>query len=218
MTRKRDKERTRQLILDVSQELFLEKGYDNTSIQDIVDGLGGLTKGVIYHHFKSKDDIFYTIMEKLSTENNDKDFYGQWEGANGLEKLKNMMVNSLSDYKKMAIAYSARVILKSPRVIGEQYLENLKVVVPVIEKYIEEGIEDGSIKNNYPKELAETFCLLFNMWIGLHLTSYSKEEYINKFQFIKELFEGIGVPVVDEDVFEEAIKLYEFFKSKGMND
>ena len=37
--------------------LFFEKGYDNTSIQDIIDGLGGLTKGAVYHHFKSKEDI-----------------------------------------------------------------------------------------------------------------------------------------------------------------
>ena len=43
-------------ILEVSKSI-LEKGFDNTSIQDIIDGLGGLTKGVIYHHFESKYDI-----------------------------------------------------------------------------------------------------------------------------------------------------------------
>ena len=34
-------------ILEVSQRLFIEKGYDNTTIQDIVNELGGLTKGAI---------------------------------------------------------------------------------------------------------------------------------------------------------------------------
>ena len=54
MARNKYPEVTVEKILDVAQRLFLEKGYDNTTIQDIVDGLGGLTKGAIYHHFKSK--------------------------------------------------------------------------------------------------------------------------------------------------------------------
>ena len=49
MARNRNPEETRRKILEVSKDLFLEKGFDNTSIQDIIDGLGGLTKGVIYH-------------------------------------------------------------------------------------------------------------------------------------------------------------------------
>ena len=54
MARNKHPEETVNLILDVALALFFEKGYDNTSIQDIIDGLGGLTKGAVYHHFKSK--------------------------------------------------------------------------------------------------------------------------------------------------------------------
>ena len=53
MARNKHPEETVNLILDVALALFFEKGYDNTSIQDIIDGLGGLTKGAVYHHFKS---------------------------------------------------------------------------------------------------------------------------------------------------------------------
>ena len=45
MARNKYPEVTVERILDVSQRLFLEKGYENTTIQDIVDELGGLTKG-----------------------------------------------------------------------------------------------------------------------------------------------------------------------------
>ena len=38
MARNRNPEETRRKILEVSKELFLEKGFDNTSIQDIIDG------------------------------------------------------------------------------------------------------------------------------------------------------------------------------------
>lgn len=65
MSRNKYPEETVNLILDVSQRLFIEKGYDNTTIQDIIDELGGLTKGAIYHHFSSKQDILDAVIERL---------------------------------------------------------------------------------------------------------------------------------------------------------
>lgn len=52
MARNKYPELTRERILDTAERLFLEKGYENTTIQDIVDALGDLTKGAVYHHFK----------------------------------------------------------------------------------------------------------------------------------------------------------------------
>ena len=60
MARNKYPEETYQLILDVSTRLFFEKGYERTSLQDIIDGLGGLTKGAIYYHFRSKEEILMT--------------------------------------------------------------------------------------------------------------------------------------------------------------
>ena len=48
MARNKYPEVTEERILEAAQRLFLEKGYDNTTIQDIVDQLGGLTKGAVY--------------------------------------------------------------------------------------------------------------------------------------------------------------------------
>ena len=70
MARNKYPEVTVEKILEVSQRLFLEKGYDNTTIQDIVNELGGLTKGAIYHHFKSKEEIMDALSEKMFTSNN----------------------------------------------------------------------------------------------------------------------------------------------------
>lgn len=54
MARNKYPELTVEKILEVSQRLFLEKGYEQTTIQDIVDNLGGLTKGAVYHHLNPK--------------------------------------------------------------------------------------------------------------------------------------------------------------------
>ena len=52
MARNKYPELTVEKILDVAQKLFLEQGYEQTTIQDIVNNLGGMTKGAVYHHFK----------------------------------------------------------------------------------------------------------------------------------------------------------------------
>ena len=54
MARNAHPEVTRTRILDAAQRLFMAQGYEHTSIQDIVDELGDLSKGAIYNHFKSK--------------------------------------------------------------------------------------------------------------------------------------------------------------------
>ena len=92
MARNRNSHETRKKILEVSKNLFLEKGFDNTSIQDIIDGLGGLTKGVIYHHFESKYDILQTII----SENNQEILNYNWRGNTGLEKIQNSLMDSFS--------------------------------------------------------------------------------------------------------------------------
>ena len=45
-------EETVQKILDASLKLFLEKGYEETTVLDIISEMGGLTRGAFYHHFK----------------------------------------------------------------------------------------------------------------------------------------------------------------------
>lgn len=58
MARNKYPEVTVEKILDVAQRLFLEKGYDNTTIQDIVDHLDGLSKGAVYHHSNQKKKLW----------------------------------------------------------------------------------------------------------------------------------------------------------------
>jgi AcrR family transcriptional regulator len=54
-------ERTRQQILETAQRLFLDRGYDATSLQMIADEMG-LTKAAVYYHFRAKSDILHAVM------------------------------------------------------------------------------------------------------------------------------------------------------------
>ena len=51
-------------LMRVSVELFAENGYAQTSVQQIVDA-AGVTKGALYHYFKSKDDLLFDIYDRI---------------------------------------------------------------------------------------------------------------------------------------------------------
>ena len=86
MARNKYPEVTEERILDVAQRLFLEKGYENTTIQDIVDELSGLTKGAVYHHFKSKDEIMDAVGDRMFLTNNPFEAVKARSDLNGLER------------------------------------------------------------------------------------------------------------------------------------
>jgi len=55
---------TRERILDIALELFVDQGYDKTSLRDIAERLG-TTKAALYYHFERKQDIFLELHLRL---------------------------------------------------------------------------------------------------------------------------------------------------------
>jgi len=51
-------------ILDIASDLFTAKGYDGTSISDIIEK-AGVARGTVYHHFKSKEDVLNALIERV---------------------------------------------------------------------------------------------------------------------------------------------------------
>jgi len=54
----------RDQVAQAAVELFAEKGYANTSVQEVVER-AGVTKGAMYHYFRSKDDLLFGIYERM---------------------------------------------------------------------------------------------------------------------------------------------------------
>ncbi|MGN9777648.1 TetR/AcrR family transcriptional regulator [Micromonospora sp. H33] len=53
-----------QRLLAVATRLFAEKGFEKTSVQEIVEA-AGVTKGAMYHYFAAKDDLLQEIYQRL---------------------------------------------------------------------------------------------------------------------------------------------------------
>lgn len=104
MARNKYPEVTLEKILEVSQRLFLEKGFDQTTIQDIVDGLDGLTRGAVYHHFKSKEEIINALIERMFLENNSFVSLKNRSDLNGLQKMKMAIALNQSDEERVPLS------------------------------------------------------------------------------------------------------------------
>ena len=66
LTRAESKARTRQRLLDEAQRLFRERGYAATSLEQIAEA-AEVTKGAIYGHFSSKEDLLLSAIEAAPT-------------------------------------------------------------------------------------------------------------------------------------------------------
>lgn len=200
MARNKYPEVTVERILDVSQRLFLEKGYENTTIQDIVDELGGLTKGAVYHHFKSKEEIMDAVGDRMFFSNNPFEAVRGRTDLNGLQKLREAVRLNQSDEERVRLTAQSVPIAKSPRLLQEMIVSNRKVLTPYFLELIEEGNRDGSMHTAYPREIAELLPLLTSLWLLPSVFPASREQMKRKFLFLGEMLEKMGVPLMDDSI------------------
>ena len=192
MARNKHPEETVNLILDVAFRQFMEKGYEHTSIQDIIDHLGGLSKGAIYHHFKSKEDILVAVTERMTQESNrmlarirDR------TGLSGRDKLKMIFKESISRPVQNDIFTVAPDFHNNPKLLFSLLHDTIEEAAPnYIEPIIEQGIADGSIKTDYPKQLAELILLAANVWMNPMIFGSTEEESCKKFLIFDQMLKG----------------------------
>ena len=201
MARNKYPEVTVEKILEVSQRLFMEKGYDNTTIQDIVNELGGLTKGAIYHHSNQKRKLSTHWGEKLFFDNNPFVTVQKQKNLNGLQKMREVIKLNHVDIDRTELGKQSIPLLKNPRLLAELADTNRKLIAPLWLQLIQEGIEDGSIQTEYAKELSELLPLLTNFWLIPSVYPATPEELISKFAFIKYLLDSMKLPIIDDEIF-----------------
>lgn len=212
MARNKYPEVTVDKILEVAERLFLEKGYDNTTIQDIVDGLGGLTKGAIYHHFKSKEEIIDALGSKMFLNNNPFEAVKKRTDLNALEKMRMAIMLNQSNEKQVELSKQAIPLLKNPHVLARMIETNRQILCPYWLELIEEGQKDGSIHTEYAKELSE-FLILIDLWFIPSIFPGSFEEIQRRYQFLFEILEKMGIPLYNKEI-ADLVKSLPYFSKK----
>lgn len=214
MGRNKYPEKSRELILTVAQELFLKKGYDQTSIQDIIEQLNGMTKGVVYHHFKSKQDI----LSALVGESDHTLLTQDWIGKNGLEKIQYVLIQSLKNYQKFSSLCMMRISFNSPSILFGQYQALMQAFIPKLKQVVLEGVEDGSIQTKFPEEIAEMLALYLNFIVGAEIITLGTDEIKQKIYFIQHVFDQLHIPLITAQIMDEVEALSHFLEGIKENE
>lgn len=214
MARNKHPEETVNLILAAATRLFMEKGYEHTSIQDIIDNLGGLSKGAIYHHFKSKEDILEAVTNKMTAESNKmlEDIRDRRD-LTGKEKLKTIFKESVNRSDMDDLFTVAPDLSNNSKLLFSTFRDTVDNVAPeYILPIIEQGISDGSIQTDYPAALAELVVLVANMWTNPMVFQDSEEEYHGKLMVFRQMMQGFGIDIIDDELMdrmEELARVYQ---------
>lgn len=161
----------KEAILKAATLLFSEKGYKNTAMAEL-SKMTGTAEGTIFYHFKNKEALFLSILQKLKEDLLDEceRYFGAREFESGLD----MMEDAISFYLHLAGSMEDRFLL-----LHRQYPYELAEVNPVCRGYLADiynclvdiferavllGQEDGSIGEMPARKTA---LLVFAMVDGL---------------------------------------------------
>ncbi|MDO5346442.1 MAG: TetR/AcrR family transcriptional regulator [Lachnospiraceae bacterium] len=209
MARNKHPEETVNLILDVAFRLFMEKGYEHTSVQDIIDQLGGLSKGAIYHHFKSKEDILIAVTDRMTEESNQMlAAIRDRSDLSGKEKLKTIFKESISQPVQNDILTVDPDFHSNAKLLFSLLHDTIDNAAPnYILPIIEQGISDGTIETDYPEQLVELILLAANVWLNPMIFDSSEEESYRKFMVFAQMLQGFGLDIVDDEMLERLQEL-----------
>lgn len=175
--------KTKRKIFQIAIKLFSEKGYDNTSIEEIT-AVAGVAKGSLYYHFSKKEEIFDLLLEegmkllKNSIEIKTKDL------TTALEKIKAIMLIQI----KVTVKYEDLINVVFTQMWGKES-KNIKCqnvvyeYIEIIKNIIKEGIDAEEFYNGDVDALAAG---VFGVTCSSLIYRLKKQEEVD----IKKIYDG----------------------------
>lgn len=169
----KDREERRNEFVGVAQKLFLEKGFDNTSVHDIVTTVG-VAQGTFYYHFASKREIVCAVTEKIVSGTQKR--LSEISNVGGLEPPKRL---------KRAITALFDDIHNNDEIIRQAYHEDnavlhkklfksvLAAYVPLLANIIQQTTDPGL--GRHPLETAEILIVLIEYYCRKYLHSGDRD-------------------------------------------
>jgi AcrR family transcriptional regulator len=165
---KRPEERRNEL-LDRAQELFFERGYDQTTVNDIIEK-AGVSKGAFYHHFSSKEEMLEALAARLARESVAS--VGDVLGDASLDALGRLNA-FLGRARQLKVATAPKlralfdVVFRPENIVLYHRLNAAvgAVMAPVLARIIGEGVAEGVFDTPDPRATAE---ILLQLGTGAH--------------------------------------------------
>ena len=145
-------------IMEAALKLFMENGYMNTTTQDIIDKVN-ISRGLLYYHFKDKEDILYCLVERYSEPLLQSLFaISAAKDKSAIEKVRSFMAATIispDTITKEMIALQKTVDLEQNYYLMDKFSHNfVKKVTVCFADIIEQGVAEKSFRVDYPAETA----------------------------------------------------------------
>ena len=143
-------------VLEAAASLFIRKGYEETTMQDIMEE-SGLSKGAIYHHFAGKQEILSTMIADAQMKVNTF-FQEMEENAEMTVKEKiSRIIRYFFDNKNQSMLIRNRWVEKVPYALVDTVRNGNAFIAPRVAGIIKQGNENGEFRCDFPEELAEFY-------------------------------------------------------------
>ena len=163
-------------------------------MQDIINETK-LSKGAIYHHFSSKEDILKAIFHRLGNEN--AEIFAKIRDDNrlrGIEKLRKIFQTAVFHSNQSVLLTVSPCLLNNPRFLAMQIEQIYELIAPqFVEPILAEGIKDGSINIENPHEIAEAIMILTNVWLNPLVKMTDTEGMKKRCDTFNTLLKGLGI-------------------------
>jgi AcrR family transcriptional regulator len=167
-------------LVDCAQGLFLTRGYERTTINDVISATG-LSKGAFYHHFRSKEDLLEAIVQRFAREG--LGFIARLEADKSLDALArlNLLLSLGREWKREHLPELKAMFttLLRPenavlyhRIVGAMF----EVLTPALADIIALGEAEGRFDAGDPKIAAETLLWLSNGRRALVIAALARAE------------------------------------------
>jgi AcrR family transcriptional regulator len=139
----------RDAFIDAAEQLFRTKGYEDTSVQDLLDTLG-VSRGAFYHYFRSKVELLEAVVERMVTfATAQAEVVADDPTLTGSEKLRCVFERITSWKLGQADLMHAMLeawISDENALMREKYRRSVtRAMLPLLTRIAEEGMADGSI-------------------------------------------------------------------------
>ncbi len=145
-------------FLDVAQRLFYQKGYDQTSVQDIIQTMG-VAKGLFYHYFRSKADLLDALIERMAEQAvaslqpmvNDPTLDAQTKLHRFFDSTQNWKLAN-----KAFMLELTRVLYRDENILMRTKIARAGVerIAPLLADILRQGVAEGVYDVEHPEESA----------------------------------------------------------------
>ena len=176
-------------IVGAALQLFQAKGYDSTTMQDVMDLLG-IAKGTIYHYFKSKEELLEAVIENMVAENIEElQTLVSGTDGNALQKIRKLIeAGNMTEQHNEILAH-----LHQPGNTGMHIrllAASLLKQAPLYGELIRQGCDEGLFQTDHPLENAEFILSAIQFLTDMGFYPWTQEELARRVSAFPAIIEA----------------------------